>query len=468
MPVGGVRIEDDILITYCGYENLTTAPKGDAMLEIIRNGRNSAVDLSDPGFTPSRGLDSDIEPVLRRAPGISKKTPPQHLHKPLTRATTLPADFQQQHATSFEPFAGPSLVSISSHPMTMEEKIQQWQYKRRSVETVPCPARNMKKLQPVCGELSSNVQHVYMSNAPDLASLSRSNPELGSAPNCKNCAILVQTLDRLRQNLTPSTQKSLKPVVKIDPRGKNTTPLCDEAPPAAPQIDELSVGASACTVNLDKRQRIMLPPAQSIPVGSTVEREARCAIGYGAAPLAHAIRSRAASGQVMQPHVKREQSATKANPLSPSHPIPTANTSPILPKLPKLPKLRHSRKLPDPLPSTEALEAEATRQKLEALQLRLDSLEERARVKKRQQDHTILPERFLASRPSMPVLMSHNPWQQHSIPPHPTEKRGLCNRRSTHIGGLDIDVSRLGRQEEGEQQRRFERDALTRDTFFLR
>jgi Xaa-Pro dipeptidase len=36
-PVGGVRIEDDILITADGYENLTTAPKGDKALEIIRN-----------------------------------------------------------------------------------------------------------------------------------------------------------------------------------------------------------------------------------------------------------------------------------------------------------------------------------------------------------------------------------------------------------------------------------------------
>lgn len=37
MPVGGVRIEDDILVTADGYENLTTAPKGDKALEIIRN-----------------------------------------------------------------------------------------------------------------------------------------------------------------------------------------------------------------------------------------------------------------------------------------------------------------------------------------------------------------------------------------------------------------------------------------------
>ena len=34
-PVGGVRIEDDILVTERGYENLTSAPKGKEMLRII-------------------------------------------------------------------------------------------------------------------------------------------------------------------------------------------------------------------------------------------------------------------------------------------------------------------------------------------------------------------------------------------------------------------------------------------------
>ena len=38
MHVGGVRIEDDILITTDGFENLTTAPKGEKMLEVIREG----------------------------------------------------------------------------------------------------------------------------------------------------------------------------------------------------------------------------------------------------------------------------------------------------------------------------------------------------------------------------------------------------------------------------------------------
>jgi Xaa-Pro dipeptidase len=38
MPVGGVRIEDDILITDTGYENLTPAVKGEEMLKVIREG----------------------------------------------------------------------------------------------------------------------------------------------------------------------------------------------------------------------------------------------------------------------------------------------------------------------------------------------------------------------------------------------------------------------------------------------
>jgi len=36
-----VRIEDDILVTDDGFENLTTAPKGNEALKIINEGKES-------------------------------------------------------------------------------------------------------------------------------------------------------------------------------------------------------------------------------------------------------------------------------------------------------------------------------------------------------------------------------------------------------------------------------------------
>ncbi|KAL4917823.1 peptidase M24, structural domain-containing protein [Aspergillus aurantiobrunneus] len=39
IPIGGVRIEDDLLVTSTGSENLTTAPKGEEMLEVLRGNR---------------------------------------------------------------------------------------------------------------------------------------------------------------------------------------------------------------------------------------------------------------------------------------------------------------------------------------------------------------------------------------------------------------------------------------------
>lgn len=41
MGVGGVRIEDNILVTKDGYENLTSTPKGEEMLRIIREGHGA-------------------------------------------------------------------------------------------------------------------------------------------------------------------------------------------------------------------------------------------------------------------------------------------------------------------------------------------------------------------------------------------------------------------------------------------
>ena len=463
MPVGGVRIEDDILITSSGYENLTTAPKGDAMLEIIRHGKKSAVDVPGSDFIPLRRPNGHVEPTLRRAPGIATKIPPQQLQKPLARAATLPADFVQQRNTDFAPFAGPSLFSNFSRSMTTEEKIQQWQHNRSPVPTAPVPSVNAKKPNPVCGEMDPNFQHIYMSNASSPAFSSQSNTQFESTPPCQNCAILVQTLDRLRQNLASSIRSPSKPEVKptseADLKSKSTKRVCDDDPKIPPRIGELSVGASACTVNLDKNQRIPLPPPQLDASRTVDSRAAQWARHYGAAPRALPVRAQTLDSQLSQAYLQGEESIAKTNPVSRHHQIPTAAGIP-----PRFRRRTH-RKLPDPVPSPQALEPEATRQKLESLRLRLDSLEEGARVKKRQQDETMLPERFLASTPSMPVLMSQNPWQQHH---RPTAARGFGDTISSDLEGLDIDRSRLERLEESERQRRLERDALTRDTFFLR
>jgi hypothetical protein len=54
LPVGGVRIEDDILVTSNGYVNLTTAPKGDEALKIIRgDGDEVASSVLTSGINPN-------------------------------------------------------------------------------------------------------------------------------------------------------------------------------------------------------------------------------------------------------------------------------------------------------------------------------------------------------------------------------------------------------------------------------
>lgn len=96
LPVGGVRIEDDILITPNGYENLTKAPKGAAMLEIIRTqGANLPGIRYSPSLTMPKNkvctganLSHNKEEPLVRAPGI-----PVHMSgaQGVKRASSLPA-----------------------------------------------------------------------------------------------------------------------------------------------------------------------------------------------------------------------------------------------------------------------------------------------------------------------------------------------------------------------------------------
>lgn len=79
ISVGGVRIEDDILVTDDGYENLTTAPKGDEMLRLIQEGINEALrdgvpkaslEESRPRTDPRRELHVASSEKLSRNKGI--------------------------------------------------------------------------------------------------------------------------------------------------------------------------------------------------------------------------------------------------------------------------------------------------------------------------------------------------------------------------------------------------------------
>ncbi|KAF2024316.1 putative Xaa-Pro aminopeptidase [Setomelanomma holmii] len=160
LPVGGVRIEDDLLITSKGYQNLTTAPKGDAMLEIIRSGK-SAIQPS-PSRIRSSLLRTNEETPLLRAPGITAEKPELML-RPIARAATLPAEFQER-SPDFEPFEGPSLFSNFRRSMTTNERIRHWREANESEASPPRASSTNVQLQSLCGATTSAFKHTYMAD----------------------------------------------------------------------------------------------------------------------------------------------------------------------------------------------------------------------------------------------------------------------------------------------------------------
>ncbi|KAF2011098.1 hypothetical protein BU24DRAFT_466827 [Aaosphaeria arxii CBS 175.79] len=204
MPIGGVRIEDDIRVTSKGYENLTTAPKGEEMIEIIRKQKSDWPYTSNPKDSstsdripkyPRRSL-GEPEP-LERAPGISKDAP--HLMQmPLARAQTLPSERRERRSVDFEPFDGPSLFSGFKRASTVDE-VTLGQRRTTSKQKIARVS--------VCGDDSSDFEHSYVGFSGEAHS--RHSMRTGTKkPLCQSCCILVQTLGRLRQNLPKSVHSS--------------------------------------------------------------------------------------------------------------------------------------------------------------------------------------------------------------------------------------------------------------------
>ncbi|KAH7109859.1 hypothetical protein B0J11DRAFT_234425 [Dendryphion nanum] len=206
LAVGGVRIEDDILITSRGYENLTTAPKGEAMLEIIRSQNaqwpfvSSSADLG-PVDRNSRLSCKPIEgDKLVKAPGIARDSP-DPIHVSLARVQTLPAEKKDRKTFDFEPFNGPSLYTNFKRASTIDNPVAQ---KTANPNSDSKPHARRPRI-PVCGGDSPEVEHAYMNIPGERGNSSRRSMN-EKKPVCKNCSVLVQTLGRLRQNLSISEQ----------------------------------------------------------------------------------------------------------------------------------------------------------------------------------------------------------------------------------------------------------------------
>jgi Xaa-Pro dipeptidase len=196
LPVGGVRIEDDVLITSRGYENLTTAPKGTAMLDIIRGKGSNTKSVT----RPTTSLRKEHERPVFRAPGISLQRTTAGLCQ-LTRAETMPKQPVQGYSQE-EPRDRQECSLGLRRTMTTDERIQYW---RESCQRSPhseLPPVQATKLATVCGFSSSDVKHTYIGEASTFPR------EVELSPNCTQCMLLVHALDRLRQNLSRSEQGS--------------------------------------------------------------------------------------------------------------------------------------------------------------------------------------------------------------------------------------------------------------------
>lgn len=194
MPVGGVRIEDDILITSRGYENLTKAPKGDAMFDVIRGRKSTSSAAHAINAHPSVNVS---EPPLFRAPGCPVRATPPGPYS-VKRAATMP------NQTSESQRAIPDHRNDSANfrrSMTTDERVQHW---RRSHQqhSPRRPTAFQEKPNTVCGAFTNDVRHIFIGDGSLDSSSTR------SLPQCTDCGILAQTLERLRQNLALSKQGS--------------------------------------------------------------------------------------------------------------------------------------------------------------------------------------------------------------------------------------------------------------------
>jgi hypothetical protein len=116
MPVGGVRIEDDILITPKGFENLTTAPKGEEALKIIRGDDSTSMSGVSKFVGSETGIASPCTPTVP-APTVSATghvPTPTQLDAPEPKCILTSPVKQEDAASSETDFKGLMVAMIKS------------------------------------------------------------------------------------------------------------------------------------------------------------------------------------------------------------------------------------------------------------------------------------------------------------------------------------------------------------------
>ncbi|PVH97743.1 hypothetical protein DM02DRAFT_630847 [Periconia macrospinosa] len=234
LPVGGVRIEDDILITSKGYENLTTAPKGDDMLAMIRAQNHKLPYLLPPGTGPGdKNATVTVDNLLFRAPGIPKNmSGPPIKPLSLSKASTMP--LPSRTSVDFEPFRGPSLFAgFTDHrereeSSTVPQKLPvPFREKRPVVTHRDLPAASQSNRLPPIGILSSEMDRhsrlpktafpVVSEKQPEMQQTLPPNPKTrheSSVPPKFDRCIYPYPVARAHVNSSPP-QSSMPPMMRL-------------------------------------------------------------------------------------------------------------------------------------------------------------------------------------------------------------------------------------------------------------